>query len=1288
MSDILDLGTLRGKVSLDTKAFFAGLATIKTGLAKSATESERAGRSGGDKFGKGFARESEAGVKRSKIQDTVRRAADEAGDKGGKSGGSRFSRAWSAIAAAGAKASADKVASQTGRAGDKAGQAFGSRMSAGMASYVGNIGAMITGKLAGMAKNAFFAGFDRLSNIDLAKTKLTALKMTASQVDDVMKRALAAVRGTAFGMDEAATTAAGAMAAGVKGGQELERYLKIAAGAASIANVPLAEMGVIFNKVQSQGKASRGELDMLNDRGIPVYIKLAEAMGVTTEEVMELASKGKISSKQFLDVMGKNYGDAAKVMGGSFQGTVKNMMASFNRFGANLWSGVFPKLKGVFTGITDAMGPMEDKAKGVGAAIGDAFAKAIDVFQKYFLPAFKAAGDYLVKTAIPAFAEFGKRLGKDVLPDLKALGTAIGTGLLPKLAELGKFLLSILGPSFEVLGKTLGFIIPKIVAFAKWLVDSASWLIPVGSGLAVVAGALALVNFQLKVAAAGGFLKWLLATNKGMALAAGATKAWAAVQVVMNAVLAMSPIGLVVLALAALVTGLVVAYKTSDTFRAVVDNAFAKVRDAAVAVGNFFTTTFPKFFSDMVASIGRRWTELNASADRQWAAFKKTCSDAASGIKSSVLGFIDQLVKGVQGLWTSLSDATARAWAALRDYVVRAAVALRDGVLRPAGELLKRLADIWLNILQFGLDIWARAYTGIVTRAQQIRDGVISRVASLRDGVVNVWKDLSGRTSSFFDTIRKNVVGKVQALKDGAVAVAKGLPNAIGKAISATKDAFTKPFKDAGKWINDNFISKVVGWANNIPGVKLAGGWIKGIPGFEKGGYTGDGGKSDPAGIVHKGEVVWSQNDIKRAGGVKAVEAARLSGQIDSERPGPGMGGPRTSPIRGKAPADQGVWRQLKSWLGSNIPGALVTSAYRRTMTATGKVSNHARGLAVDVVGRGGTSMMSIFNTLRSKFGSKAIELIFSPAGARQMYRGKPHYYSGVTRSNHFDHVHWSMPSFNGVGGGAPGEPGAGYTDSPEKIGGFLDGLRGKFGIAGDILRGALSGITGGLSGHVDSMREWLSDNAGPIHFDGSKTGAPGSGVQRWASTVKRALEMTGNIASDGMIQTVLRRMNQESSGNPRAINNWDSNAKRGTPSKGLMQVIDPTFRANAYPGYSSDIWDPMSNILASMRYAKKRYGNLTSAYNRAGGYRDGTLNATRGYHLVGEAGPEMVHFGGGERVTPAAATATALGGNPDQVAKAIRRELNGMRVDLDNGQVWWDGQSARANRSREVFTR
>ena len=130
-----------------------------------------------------------------------------------------------------------------------------------------------------------------------------------------------------------------------------------------------------------------------------------------------------------------------------------------------------------------------------------------------------------------------------------------------------------------------------------------------------------------------------------------------------------------------------------------------------------------------------------------------------------------------------------------------------------------------------------------------------------------------------------------------------------------------------------------------------------------------------------------------------------------------------------------------------------------------------------------------------------------------------------------------------------------------------------------------------------------------PAATGSGNTGSGGGGgsvggTGQWSSMVLTALAMMGQPAS--LLNTTLRRMNQESGGNANAINNWDSNAAAGIPSKGLMQVIDPTFRAYAMPGYNSNIYDPMSNILASMHYAISRYGSLAGAYNQAGGYASG----------------------------------------------------------------------------------
>ncbi len=114
----------------------------------------------------------------------------------------------------------------------------------------------------------------------------------------------------------------------------------------------------------------------------------------------------------------------------------------------------------------------------------------------------------------------------------------------------------------------------------------------------------------------------------------------------------------------------------------------------------------------------------------------------------------------------------------------------------------------------------------------------------------------------------------------------------------------------------------------------------------------------------------------------------------------------------------------------------------------------------------------------------------------------------------------------------------------------------------------------------------------------------PSAGVEQWRTLAIRALQMTGQY-SEANLQRLLYQMQTESGGNPNAINNWDINAVNGTPSKGLMQVIDPTFRAYAMPGYDKNIYDPLSNMLASIRYAVSRYGSLAAAY-RGVGYESG----------------------------------------------------------------------------------
>lgn len=117
----------------------------------------------------------------------------------------------------------------------------------------------------------------------------------------------------------------------------------------------------------------------------------------------------------------------------------------------------------------------------------------------------------------------------------------------------------------------------------------------------------------------------------------------------------------------------------------------------------------------------------------------------------------------------------------------------------------------------------------------------------------------------------------------------------------------------------------------------------------------------------------------------------------------------------------------------------------------------------------------------------------------------------------------------------------------------------------------------------------------------------PSAGVEQWRGLAKQALLLTHQF-SESNLNALLTQMMHESGGNPNAINNWDINAIRGIPSKGLMQVIDPTFHANAMEGFNTNIYDPLSNMIAAINYTVRRYGSLYAGWTARGykGYANG----------------------------------------------------------------------------------
>ncbi len=114
--------------------------------------------------------------------------------------------------------------------------------------------------------------------------------------------------------------------------------------------------------------------------------------------------------------------------------------------------------------------------------------------------------------------------------------------------------------------------------------------------------------------------------------------------------------------------------------------------------------------------------------------------------------------------------------------------------------------------------------------------------------------------------------------------------------------------------------------------------------------------------------------------------------------------------------------------------------------------------------------------------------------------------------------------------------------------------------------------------------------------------------VEAWAREAIAILAANGTPITEDSVDEIWVIVQKESNGNPNAVNTWDSNAARGTPSKGLMQCIDPTFQAYKLPGHD-DIFNPVDNIIAGVRYTYARYGGFANhpglvGINTGTGYR------------------------------------------------------------------------------------
>ena len=1372
-----------------------------------------------------------------------------------------------------------------------AGGGIGSRLVAGMGKTL-KVGALAAGgAVAGILGTAVVKGFGRLSAIENAEAKLKGLGNSAGDTAKIMENALAAVKGTSFGMDEAATTAASAVAAGIKPGKELESYLRLVGDAATIAGTDMSSMGSIFNKVATSGKVQGDVFAQLGDMGIPIVTLLAEEMGVSAEQVYKLGSAGKISSDEFLKAMSSMSG-AALEGGNTTSGAFKNMGAALSRFGATLLSGIYPligpffgQITALIDGATEAVTPFLERiqplfesaatkvlgytglftdslggiievlrsgdfdptkwAEGVEEdhplvnfafnvregflGIKDALAQIpwgeISTFLSPIVTGFQALAPVLLEAwqnlsplslifdilrpvlpeigsaigqlaqilagilgsalqaVLPAVSELVGALGPlvaqlvaAVLPAVLEVASALGVALIPVIQAAGPLLSAVVGGLVPALGQVVAVVGPLVSMLAKAL---APVLVAVGVAIGAVVrflspligllvrfsplilgvvGAVKLYNAVVGVmrlvalAAALGQTTFLgaisaatlgvvrqriatVASNVAQKAMAVWTKAAAAAQWLLNAAMSANPIGLVVVAIAALVAGLVLFFTKTETGRQIWETVWGAIKAAAAAVADWFMNTLVPLFavawegikaaasavadwfmSTLVPFLQAAWSAIAAGATwlyqnviqpvwtgiktviavvataillyadyvvwvwrdvlapvarwlysavilPVWNAIKvaisvvanwivnvawpliKSAWDAIAGatrwlyrnvilpVWNAIKGAISVVIDWIKNIgWPALQltikwigdafkwlyhNVVLPVWNAIRA-AIDAVVAWFKNVAWP----LVRMVIGWLQMSFEGWKliaqtVWRLIKDAINAVAQWFKNtawplvrSVIEALKSgfnrMRDSIKNAWNFIKDRVINpvatwFRDTIQPLFKRTTDGVKDSFTS----MKDSIKKAWDAVRDTAKKPIKFV---IEDIFRDGIVSKYNSV--AKIFGvseiDKSKFTVGWSSGGWTGPGAKYDPAGVVHADEYVIrkeSQRSLRAAApGLLDDLNRRGAAALEGRLAGYASGG-WVKPFRGsyRSNSPYGM-RGGRLHAGMDFPtpsGTPMVAVSDGTIVGrrSGGPAGNKLSLATDMAG-----IVAGYHHL-SRFVARM---------GQKVSKGDVIGYSGNTGRSTGPHLHFSIKRDGSYVNPAPYLSGAGVAGTGEDGGlwnpfeGLWDSLKEKVrsGVGDTPLGDMLFEMPQKL---ITGAMDWAMKKLGELGDWASDKIDDAAGATRWSGVASQALVMEGQFGPK-RLAALLRRMNQESGYNPRAINNWDSNAKAGTPSKGLMQVIQPTFDAYAHPKHNKDIWDPLSNILASIRYAMARYGNLEKAYNRAGGYADGGL--------------------------------------------------------------------------------
>jgi Membrane proteins related to metalloendopeptidases len=898
---------------------------------------------------------------------------------------------------------------------------------------------------------------------------------------------------------------------------------------------------------------------------------------------------------------------------GSIVGSVSGMFASLTR--AAEAGGAVSTLGGLAAGLRDIDAAMKGEVfqttmsklfAGAEAgsqglldaltAMNQAFVVGADAFSDFLRLGGEISGAFLggIFTAL-SNPDFGSglttfmehlRAGVDqIVPLLPGLTGGLGlflTAMGPIVEVLGPSLIKVFTAFADSLGFVLGVFEPLLVLIAGS---------PIAMGLLI--GAFAATKAASAALTAAGNVQRIM-----MGLWRGATMAMTAAQKALNLAMKANPIGLVITVIGLLVGALVWLYKNNETARKFMDAAWIGIKLAVQVAWSRIKKVFETLKKWFTVILPAAWGVLKSVNAVAWDAIKKKIGDIWGGIKSWFGSIKYWFTVTLPEAWNLLKAVNKAVW---------------DGIK-------KKIGDIW---------------TGIKSTFQSIDSFIRGTLATafkwLRDNLIKpVWDGIKNKISAVWTKGIKPVFQVLgNFIKDHVAPAFKKGVDAVTSAWEKIKSAAKKPVK----FVIDKVINGgIIGAFNKVAGFIDPGGKVikklaeVNIPGFARGGWTGPGSKYQEAGVVHADEFVIkkeSQRDISRkAPGL--LDGLNRFGARALGYAGGGLVHPMDPRHRGISAG----WHGYPGHLGTDYPAPVGTSVFSPGPGVVAQTGwNLPGGTGKQVWINHENGLMSRVHHL-SQWLVKAGDTVKAHQAIGKV---------GMTGNTTGPHAHWGVmdgrtymnpASVWGSGKGGSGDfyEGAGGGFNP--LQGLLD-LTGKIGnwvadkfpgggkvveIAQGLGSKTLTGVTDWVKGMIPNLKDMAGAAVNTVK------GWFGGGSGKYRGIAAEALKRTGDY-SDSNLDALMRRMKQESGYDPNAVNNWDSNAKRGTPSKGLMQVIGPTFDQYRDKSLSSNIMDPLANIVASINYTKSRYGSVQAGWNRQGGYADGGLVQDQRSYLYDRGG-------------------------------------------------------------------